>query len=198
MKKFTKVQDSGKRQKFNTGSQRDTDEGIGQPHLLPFETMNLIESLLNHRLHKFDYRTYELESGLKVLINRLYEYGEIRENESLLTLLEATEEIIYLITYQEKGHYTEAYRRLAIHYQNGAKKYDKNNWKKGQPISRYYDSAIRHLWKIQAELNDEDHYAALFWNLVAIVQTKQDIKNGHLPKELNDFPFTINDIWTKK
>ena len=196
--KFNKVQDSGKRQQFNTGSQRDTDEGKGQPHLLPFETINLIESLLNHKLQKFDYRTYELELGLKVLSNRLYEYGEIRENEASLILLEAIEEIIYLITYQEKGHYTEAYRRLAIHYQNGAKKYDKNNWKKGQPISRYYDSTIRHLWKIQAKLNDEDHYAALLWNLVAIVQTKQDIKNGHLSKELNDFPFTINDIWTKK
>ena len=53
--------------------------------------------------------------------------------------------IIQYISDTEDGKYNSAMRRLAQHYQNGAKKYAKNNWRKGQPISRYYDSAMRHL-----------------------------------------------------
>ena len=34
---FDKVQDSGKRQNFNTGSVRDTDNGKGNPHLIAGE-----------------------------------------------------------------------------------------------------------------------------------------------------------------
>lgn len=81
-----------------------------------------------------------------------------------------------------------ALRRLAVHYQNGAKKYAKNNWRKGQPISRFYDSAQRHLWSFAEGKTDEDHLAAVLWNVVAIIQTQQDIEDGILPKELNDFP----------
>ena len=46
-------------------------------------------------------------------------------------------------------------------------------------------------------MDDEDHAAALFWNLIAIIQTKLDIEKGLLPKELNDFPFTIEETFPK-
>jgi len=45
MKKFYKVQDSGKRQEFNTGSQRDSDENKGKPHLIAGEA---IVGLINY------------------------------------------------------------------------------------------------------------------------------------------------------
>lgn len=50
MAHFNKVQDSGKRQQFQTGSQRDTDDGKGQPHLLPGEVMQDIEAFFGDRL----------------------------------------------------------------------------------------------------------------------------------------------------
>ena len=195
MSNFDKVQDSGKRQQFNTGSQRDTDEGKGQPHLMPFEVIKQIDNMLYHILSDFNYKIRSFDDLLRELIDDIYDYGVIREQESQLYLLEAIEDVIKLIAILERGHYTKAYKRLAIHYQNGAKKYDKNNWRKGQPVSRYYDSVIRHLWSVQAGLQDEDHLAAIFWNLVAILQTKKDIKKGLLLKELDDFPFTIKDVF---
>lgn len=195
MTKFNKVQDSGKRQEFNTGSQRDTDEGKGQPHLLPGEVLILLQDNLNCLEISSEETTV---SVIKKLGISLYQYGIIKDSENQLDLLEAITWIIIYIARQETGHYVDAYRRLAIHYQNGAKKYRKNNWRKGQPISRYYDSAVRHYWAILASKKDEDHEAAVLWNLVAIIQTKKDIEKGLLSKELDDFPFTIKDVWDKK
>lgn len=116
--KFDKVQDSGTRQNFQTGSVRDTNEG--KP--------------------RFD----------------------------LISLL---------------GSY-----RLANHYANGAKKYGDRNWEKGQPLSRYIESAERHLFKVKMGFIDEDHEAAAVWNLLAFMHTKMMIKAGGLPKELDDMP----------
>src|SRR2546426_2558799 len=36
-------------------------------------------------------------------------------------------------------------RRLAMHYTNGAKKYGENNWTKGMPCSRSWESLERHV-----------------------------------------------------
>jgi hypothetical protein len=112
----TKLKDSGKRQGFDSGSVRDTDEGKGQPSRI-----------------------------------------------STLFL-----------------------RKLAIHTQKGLSKYGDRNWEKGQPLSRYIDSMQRHLWSVQEGQDDEDHVAALAWNVMAFVHTKIMIDMGGLPKALND------------
>jgi hypothetical protein len=80
--------------------------------------------------------------------------------------------------------------KLARHYENGAVKYGDRNWEKGQPLSRYLDSATRHLNCINMGLNDEDHFSAVVWNIFAIVETRKRIKLGILPKELDDLPIT--------
>lgn len=77
-------------------------------------------------------------------------------------------------------------KRLAKHYENGAKKYGDRNWEKGQPISRYFDSALRHLFNALENKEDEDHLTACIWNVIAIIETKNRIENGELPEELND------------
>jgi hypothetical protein len=79
-------------------------------------------------------------------------------------------------------------RRLARHYENGAKKYGDRNWEKGQPVSRYLDSAIRHLYCYLEGMRDEDHLAAAAWNAAAAIHTEEKVKAGQLPKELNDMP----------
>lgn len=116
MKDFKGVVDSGVREKFKTGSRRDTRKGKGRFDLLP----------------------------------------------------------------------PYAIFRLARHYENGAVKYGPNNWRKGQPISRYLDSCFRHLVKVVAGADDEDHEAAVVWNMMSIIETRKMIAEGILPKELDD------------
>ena len=121
---FDKVQDSGARQEFTTGSVRDTNEGKPRFDLIP------------------------------VL----------------------------------------AAHRLAIHYANGAKKYGDRNWEKGQPLSRFIESAERHLFKLKMGFKDEDHESAAIWNLMAFEHTKMMIEAGELPIELNDMPIYSDNI----
>ena len=78
--------------------------------------------------------------------------------------------------------------RDAKHMENGARKYNPRNWERGQPVSRYIDSAKRHINKFQQGLKDEDHLAAARWNLACIMHTLEMIERGLLPKELDDLP----------
>ena len=78
-----------------------------------------------------------------------------------------------------------AYAKLL---EKGAKKYAARNWEQGVPISRFFDGALRHLFKAQAGLTDEDHLAAVIFNVGGIIYTRHQIKNGRLPKELDDMP----------
>jgi len=81
-------------------------------------------------------------------------------------------------------------RRLAKHYENGSAKYGDRNWEKGQPLSRYLDSCMRHLVAVLEGLTDEDHASAVSWNMFAYVATCQWIEEGRLPAELDDLGHT--------
>jgi len=127
MPKYDEVKDSGKRQEFQTGSQRDTQEGKGRYDLLP----------------------------------------------------------------------TRALKRLAKYFENGARKYNPNNWKLGQPLSRYMDSALRHTFKYLEGHIDEDHITAAVWNLMCLIETQELIEEKQLPEELNDIPYTMDRVRTE-
>lgn len=81
-----------------------------------------------------------------------------------------------------------AMKRLARHFENGAKKYGDRNWEKGQPLTRYADSALRHLFAALDGAVDEDHLAAVAWNVMALLETMENIATGHLPVSLDDWP----------
>lgn len=78
--------------------------------------------------------------------------------------------------------------RDARHMENGAVKYGPRNWELGQPLSRFLDSAIRHLVKWTQGHRDEDHLAAARWNIAGIMHTELMIAKGELPRELDDMP----------
>jgi hypothetical protein len=65
--------------------------------------------------------------------------------------------------------------RLAVHYERGAKKYSDRNWEKGMDISRYCDAALRHMVKYIAGFNDEDHLAAVAWNVMSIMHHEANL-----------------------
>jgi hypothetical protein len=79
-----------------------------------------------------------------------------------------------------------AIQRLARVYENGAIKYGDNNWRLGQPCSRYLDSALRHLFKAGAGWMDEDHFAQAMWNIAAIIETQKMIELKKAPDVLDD------------
>jgi hypothetical protein len=70
----------------------------------------------------------------------------------------------------------------------GAVRYGRDNWRKGQPLSRYLDSAMRHLIKFNYGWEDEPHLDQCIWNLLSLRETQMAIKMGLLPEELNDIP----------
>ena len=115
---FTSVVDSGHRQEFATGAQRDTQAGKGRYDLLPY--------------HAID--------------------------------------------------------RLSRHFENGARKYGDENWRRGIPLRRYLDSMLRHAFKVLAGMQDEDHGAAILWNCACLIETQELIRLGLLPQELDDLP----------
>lgn len=83
----------------------------------------------------------------------------------------------------------EAITRLAQHYENGAKKYADRNWEKGLPLSRFIDSAFRHLMQFMAGDRTEDHLAAILWNISGYIWTEKKIMEGVLPESLRDVPW---------
>lgn len=85
-------------------------------------------------------------------------------------------------TREGKGRYdlipAKALMRLAKIYEEGAEKYDDRNWEKGIPVSRCIDSAIRHLIKYLDGWQDEDHLAAVLFNIMAVMhfeETREDM-----------------------
>jgi len=79
-------------------------------------------------------------------------------------------------------------------YEEGAKKYSDNNWRKGIPLSRYADSGMRHMAKWMAGRRDEPHLHMAAWNLLCLIETEELIKQGLLPEELNDLPYNPLEI----
>jgi hypothetical protein len=80
-------------------------------------------------------------------------------------------------------------RRLARHVENGAVKYGDRNWEKGQPLGSYLDSMMRHVVNMMALDVDEDHAAAVAWNAMAFMSTVEWIKDGTLPRDLDDIGY---------
>ena len=83
----------------------------------------------------------------------------------------------------------DAVMRLALLFEKGGEKYDDDNWKKGQPLSRYLDSALRHLWHVAGGHEDEDHAIQAAWNCLCLAETLAMVRAGKLPAELNDLGY---------
>lgn len=79
-------------------------------------------------------------------------------------------------------------------YEEGAKKYNDNNWRKGIPLSRYVDSGMRHWAKWMMGWRDEPHLEQAAWNIMCLIETKQMIEEGLLPESLNDLPYNVLEV----
>ena len=68
-----------------------------------------------------------------------------------------------------------AYTRLRFGYllREGANKYGKNNWQKGQPIETALESLHRHLAKYEVGDRTEDHLSAIIFNVQLILKNEE-------------------------
>lgn len=79
-----------------------------------------------------------------------------------------------------------ALNRLQALFERGAVKYGENNWEKGIPLQRIFESMIRHLIQAWAGDTSEDHLAAVLWNAATAMVTEHRIVEGDLLLELGD------------
>ena len=84
--------------------------------------------------------------------------------------------------------------RVARHYDRGCIKYGDRNWEKGIPLSKFWDSGIRHAFKAMMGFTDEDHMTSAVWNFLGYMETRDRITLGLLPASLNDMPETFKDV----
>jgi hypothetical protein len=78
--------------------------------------------------------------------------------------------------------------RDALLYEKGAIHYADRNWEKGMPFSRCIDSAMRHLVRWLRGDREEDHLAAVRFNVGAIMHYEEEIQRGRLDPGLDDIP----------
>ena len=152
------IKDSGARTEFETGAVRDIQEGKGRCDLMPLDVMALL-----------------MNNAPLSHINRFQKEGTYNNLYMALRTCELFE------------NYETMMLEVAIHFEEGAKKYGENNWQKGIPVSRYIDSAVRHYLKHLRGDRDEPHDRAFCWNIMCAIWTCK-----HKP-ELNNY-LKLEDI----
>ena len=91
---------------------------------------------------------------------------------------------------------TRGITRVALRYEMGGIKYgNSDNFLQGIPLRRFVDSALHHINQGLQGLEDEDHWGAAAWNILALMETQERIKEGMLSKELDNLPHLekVND-----
>ncbi len=85
-----------------------------------------------------------------------------------------------------KGRYNllpwDAIHEIALHCEEGAKKYGERNVEKGIPIHSFIDSAIRHLSCYMRGKDEEPHLRAAAWNILFAIWTEKN------KPEMQDIP----------
>lgn len=158
------ILDSGNRTVFESGAVRDIQEGKGRCDLLPLDVVSF------YYAHDEDLSDQDSpQTWVFYHLSRFVLDGQIEHLRQALRKSRIFEdaETMFLET--------------AIHYEEGAKKYDENNWKKGIPVKRYIDSAVRHYLKFLRGDTDERHDRAFCWNIMGAIWTCK-----HMP-ELNEY-----------
>ena len=148
------ILDSGDRTEFESGAVRDMRVGKGRCDLLPLDvTARYIELYINQ----------SSAAPIRPIIN-FQTSGDSRD----------LYDSIYLFTMRANGwnlNHSTMFLEVAKHFEEGAKKYGDDNWKKGIPTNVYIDSAVRHYLKFLRGDKDEPHDRAFCWNILCCIWT---------------------------
>ena len=162
-----KIKDSGDRTEFASGAVRDMHEGKGRCDLLPLDVISRYYARSypsNAERFVFDNISFFVNTG-----DTIYLYDALR----IARIFDNVETMIL---------------EVAKHFEEGAKKYGDNNWRKGIPVRCYIDSALRHYLKYLRGDRDEPHDRAFCWNILCCLWTCE-----HMP-ELNDYRKDDTDV----
>ena len=150
-----KILDSGDRTKFESGAVRDMHDGKGRCDLLPLDVVAaMMQSKTLLAVYNFQYTS------------------------DIMHLKYALE---YFCETHGWNFANDMFLEVAKQFEEGAKKYGENNWRKGIPVKVYIDSAVRHYLKWSRGDEDEPHDRAFCWNILCAIWTCE-----HSP-ELNDY-----------
>ena len=150
------IKDSGTRREFETGAVRDIQEGKGRCDLLP---LDIASDIMDNDVVLFG-------------INQFMLCMNNNEKE------DAKQYIIHALHYFAEKYFSTVPNMLlevSIHFEQGAKKYAENNWKKGIPVKCYIDSGVRHYLKFLRGDKDEPHDRAFCWNMMCMLWTLDNI-----------------------
>lgn len=140
------IKDSGERTEFESGAVRDCSEGKGRCDLVPIKTF------------------YGMTGSIDTIFWKLGCFQEEKDPYVLELIFSE-----FIKTYFKNSY--DAFLELSVHFEEGAKKYSDNNWKKGIPVERYLDSAVRHYCKFKRGDTDERHDRAFLWNILCCYWT---------------------------
>lgn len=139
------IADSGERRTFASGAVRDRAAGKGRCDLLPFEVAARL-----------------LDSGSEIF-RALAAFRETQETHYLINALTLFADIAY------GGSVETMILEVSKHFEEGSRKYEEDNWRKGIPPKDYLDSMTRHLLKWLRGDEDEPHGRAFVWNAMCCI-----------------------------
>lgn len=163
------ILDSGDRTEFESGAVRDMRVGKGRCDLLPLDEVAMFYKKAN-----------ELGDHKFWIFARIDEFMDNGACNNLYEVLDTC----------SAGMFENAetmFLEVAKHFEEGAKKYGDNNWRKGIPANVYIDSAVRHYLKFLRGDKDERHDRAFVWNILCCIWTCI-----HIP-ELNTYARKVDD-----
>lgn len=146
------IKDSGDRTQFETGAVRDMREGKGRCDLIPLEVVARMRGNHDGQTNMFEYISrFQNTNETHHLVKALFKFAEEAyggtERTSMCTML----------------------LEVAKHFEEGAKKYGPDNWRRGIPVYCYIDSALRHYIKWLRGDKAEPHDRAFVWNLMCCI-----------------------------
>lgn len=137
------IKDSGERREFESGAVRDRSEGKGRCDLLPLEVAS---SFLLDDIILMSLAAFRKTLDTKYLYSALHSFAEEAFDSEETMLLEVSK-----------------------HFEEGAKKYSEDNWRRGIPPKDYLDSMTRHYLKWLRGDDDEPHDRAFVWNVMCCI-----------------------------
>lgn len=158
---MAELKDSGERREFGTGAVRDRAEGKGRCDLLP---LNVVSSYL--KTSGADIK----EVNIIACIDRFQETKDVVYLYSAICIASEYWDSLYSMLLD-----------VAKHFEDGARKYSPDNWRRGIPIYCYIDSAVRHFLKWRRGDDDEPHDRAFIWNLMCCIwETNRQNENSEV------------------
>ena len=152
------IPDSGTRTEFPSGAVRDRQTGKGRCDLLPLDVVYDLTDW-DEILYIGTFKTTGEECYLFGALSAFASRNGKDENTNMASLLLS----------------------VAHRFEDGAIKYEANNWRKGIPCRCYIESAVRHYLKWRRGDTDQNHADAFAWNILCCIWTAQNMP------ELNEY-----------